>query len=97
MFGTRVVVCAAVRFPDGVMLVGPRHYDKVMQIQFNRFYIGASNIPNEKDGECGFLDQKGDFMTREEAYEVAKKAKQFLDPNLPGPKLFSEDIYEDHR
>lgn len=98
MFGKRVVVCAAVRFPDGIMLVGPRHFDKVMLDQFRRYYQGAAVVPGEADGECGFLDQAGVFMDRTTAFGVAQAANQVLDSGYPvGPRLFSEDLYGNYR
>lgn len=42
----------------------------------------------------GFLDSNGNFLTREEALEVARNADQLLDPkNVRLKKLFSEDIW----
>ena len=98
MLSKRVVVCAAVRFPDGVMLVGPRHYDKVMLDQFQRHYQGVAAVPSEAEGECGFLDQAGVFLDRTTAFGIAKVAGQVLDSGYPaGPRLFSEDLYGEYR
>lgn len=36
------IVCAAVLYKDGTMLVGPRHFDKVMREQYKRFGIKDS-------------------------------------------------------
>jgi hypothetical protein len=92
----RRVVCAAVCFPDGNMLVGPRHFDFVMLQQFKKFYASCSEenpAPSETDGTMGFLDNDGKFMDRYEALEVAKAANQILHKYDPQNRLFSEDLY----
>lgn len=88
----RVVVCAAVKLCDDfsmqVIITGPRHWDSRM---------GSSAmhmLGNWKELEQGFIDQFGVFMTREEAWEVAKAAGQikYRVPNDEGC-LFSENLY----
>lgn len=88
---TRVVVCAAVRFPE-VTLVGPRHLDIVMLAQYRRFFT-AGNAPDPHEGEMGFLDQEGVFMDRKEALLVAQNAQQIKYKTEPYDRLFSEDLY----
>lgn len=90
------IVCAAVIYPNhpGVMLVGPRHFDRVMCDQYLRFFT-AGSAPGEEKSVQGFLDQNGKFLTREEAYPVAEAAGQIIrrcggDAN---GKLFSENLY----
>ena len=88
--GGRWVVCAAVRYPDGTMLVGPRHFDATMQAQYRRLGLRFE----EDECEKGFLDQSGDFMTREAAYRVAEAQGQIRYQGASnGRRLFSEDIY----
>lgn len=91
----RRVVCAAVRYPEGQMLVGPRHFDGVMLMQYRRLFGEghAGHAPGEEKAVQGFLDQKGVFMDRFEALEVAKSANQIINKTQPEHKLFSEDIY----
>lgn len=84
----RVVVCAAVLCPDKTLLVGPRHYDLVMLQQYRRLELKFS----ESDCVSGFLDQHGEFLTREEAHELALKTGQIAAPTVTG-KLRSEDLY----
>lgn len=83
------IVCAAVRCPGGVTLVGPRHYDSVMQEQFRREGLRCS----EDKCEQGFLDQFGDFLNRREALAVALVAGQVREKTSPKDLLFSEDLY----
>jgi hypothetical protein len=86
----RRVVCAAVLYPDGTMLVGPRHFDSAMLAQYRARKIQFE----ESDAQCGFLDQDCNFMSRQEAYLVAVNAGQVKKrPGDQEEKLFSEDLY----
>ena len=87
----RRVVCAAVRFggDDGMIFTGPRHFDKTM-LSIIRYW------PHRLDGpeEQGFIDQEGNFLTREEAWVVATDACQIIRRvGGDGSKLFSENLY----
>jgi hypothetical protein len=77
-----VVVCAALRNVHGTIICGPRHWDSICR--------GTS-----KDGwEQGFVDQRGVFMTREEAWKVAEAAMQIIRRcGGDGERLFSENLY----
>lgn len=87
----RRVVCAALRNADGLVICGPRHYDKVMRQQ-----IQCSTSVRWKNGdvEQGFVDQFGAFMTREQALAVAVMADQIV-RRCGGDdhELFSENLY----
>ena len=93
----RRVVCAAIRSPLGKILLGIRHYSADMHEQMkhrrdcHEFYL-------RHDEDQGFVDQHGVYMSREEAYQVAKTAGQIVRPEacgegLDGPKLYSEGLY----
>jgi len=89
----RRIVCAAIAYPRiGIMLVGPRHFDKIMQDQYDRFF--SVTPPDGEENVQGFLDQYGEFLTRKEAHEVAKNANQII-RRCGGDegKLFSENLY----
>lgn len=84
----RWVVCAALKKEDRI-IAGARHYDKVMRRQIEssegrRFWLGC---------EQGFIDQFGDFLTREEAYEIAEKNNQISRTVSSKGILYSENIY----
>jgi hypothetical protein len=71
---TRYVVCAALRLRSNParIICGPRHFDLTMHQQ-----IRASVDRAEwKTAEQGFIDQKGVFLTREEARVIAEAAGQ---------------------
>lgn len=88
--GVRRVVCAACLYGDGIMLVGPRHFDATMLDQYRRLGL------KKTEDQCvqGFVDQWGNFMTREEAHKVASEQGQIR--NRCGGdegRLFSENLY----
>lgn len=95
----RVVVCAANRSKvTGKIIAGARHWDSVMrqQVAWLEGQPGDRKMPDEWAGaEQGFIDQYGQFMTREEAWSVAERASQIKYANRSHEKgvLFSEDIY----
>ncbi len=84
----RRVICAACRFGD-VIVAGARHFDTVMHGNVS----GRFSRKEASEAEQGFIDQFGIFLTREEAYVLAKAKGQIKDtPCIPGT-LFSEDLY----
>lgn len=94
----RFVVCAACRYGE-LIVCGARHFDKVMHSQLRQMRedkLFAFEVAGR--AEQGFIDQYGVFMTREEAFEVAKAAGQLNVRRLKTPhpdstELFSEDLY----
>lgn len=93
----RRVVCAAIRAADGEILLGIRHYSEDMHRQIEQRTDGAK-FKHRHDPDQGFVDQRGDYMTREEAFDVAAAADQIVNPGscgngLDGPKLYSEGLY----
>lgn len=93
----RRVACAAIRAADGTVLLGIRHYSADMHEQIAQRRDG-NKFCHRHDEDQGFVDQHGIYMTREEAYTVARLAGQITDPlacgeGLDGPKLYSEGLY----
>lgn len=93
----RRVVCAAIRAADGRLVLGIRHYSADMHEQLAR-RDDRNRFHGLLDENQGFVDQHGEYMTREEAYRVAEAAGQILYPEscgegLDGPKLYSEGLY----
>ena len=84
----RYVVCAANKMPDGFLLVGARHWDNLMREQADR--IGYKGGKEEE----GFIDQFGNFMTRDEAQAIVRKSGQSLKrPVDEYETLYSENLY----
>lgn len=80
------IVCAAIKLHEGTIICGARHHDPIM----NRVLriIGNSGRPAQ-----GFIDQWGNFLTREEALRIAHKNGQVLEEGHSKTELFSEDLY----
>ena len=69
-------------------MCSPRHYDKLARAAINKITCRSDLI------EQGFVDQRGMFMTREEAWAVAEAAGQIVRRcGGDGEKLFSENLY----
>ena len=88
----RRVVCSALRSKDGAVICGARHFDAVMVAT-----IAASDPLDARKwklAEQGFIDQRGEFLTREEAHKVATDAGQII-RRCGGDegRLFSENLY----
>lgn len=87
------VVCAANRNRvTGLIICGARHFDTIMHRQME------ARPPEELDdwhrSEQGFIDQFGNFLTREEAHKVATERGQFF-RRFAGDEreLYSENLY----
>ena len=91
---SQVVVCAACRF-NGVILCGARHFDNVMLSQIDHMVEGTKPSKPDEHWEQGFIDQFGDFLTREEAMAIVKENGQpfNIERNRGDTVLFSEGLY----
>lgn len=93
----RCVVCAANRHTDADLrvwlLLGPRHWGPTMRHQAKMLPFDAHAL----EWEQGFIDQRGEFLTREEAWKVAEAAGQIFQrvggDTINGGRLFSENLY----
>jgi hypothetical protein len=88
--GEPLVVCAALRDTLGRIVTGARHFDQIMHEQINRC------VKREywKTAEQGFIDQKGNFLTREEAHKIAWARGQIRRRCGGDDKeLFSDNLY----
>jgi len=93
----RRVVCAAIRAKDGDVMLGIRHYSPDMHKQI-RARKDGEKFSGKLDDDQGFVDQFGVFMSRAEAFLVAKAAGQIIHPERcgvgpDGMKLYSEGLY----
>jgi hypothetical protein len=86
----RVVVCAAIQNKHGEIIAGPRHLDDIMRNQIAR----SGGHERWKGAEQGFIDQRGVFLTREQALAIAKHTGQ-IRRRCGGDieRLFSENLY----
>jgi hypothetical protein len=88
-----IVVCAACKHDD-LILCSARHWDRAMNKQLKTLKKLGSELKSSQF-EQGFIDQFGEFLTREEAFEVVKESGQSFDIKRNGHahKLFSEGLY----
>lgn len=92
------VVCAANRYEiDGetFLIIGARHFDSLMIAQIKRLPI-QDKLPTST--ECqGFIDQRGNFLTRTEAWKIAEQNGQIIrrvgGDTINGGTLYSENLY----
>ena len=84
------VVCAALRKHNNLMIVGPRHFDSFMHKQIAMMACPSNSW---KTAEQGFIDQYGNFLTREEAWIIAEKAGQIIKQVSSPGTLYSENLY----
>lgn len=86
----RKIVCAAVRFPRGLIVCGVRHFDALMRQHMPRTLADIEGLL-----EQGFVDDHGVFVDRSEAYDIALRAGQFNTEDFKGIRgnLCSEDLY----
>lgn len=90
----RRVVAAANRYGD-VIVVADRHHSAFMNSQL-KMLKEAGLITTTHTRDQGFIDNQGNFLTREEACIVAREAGQINQVRLknnPFRELFSEDLY----
>lgn len=84
----RRIVCAAMRNAEGKVLCSARHWDTQMHAQVR------DSKSDWSGAEQGFIDQKGVFLTREEAHVIAKEAGQIIRRCGGDEKrLYSENLY----
>ena len=96
----RRIVCAANR-EEGTNLVilAPRHWDETMREQYRmcKGYCEETRLVIPKFKEQGFIDQRGVFLTRQEAWKVAEAAGQIIrrvgGDTADGGTLYSENLY----
>lgn len=82
------VVCAAVRLKLGIVVCGPRHFDSTMRKMLEQLRLTVTGA------EQGFVDQFGNFLTREEAWDIAHANGQILrERSRCVGTLYSEDLY----
>lgn len=90
----RKVVAAACKQGD-IILVGVSHFDTWMLSQLDAMKSEYSNMSPAKWIQ-GFIDNRGNFLTREEAMILVKESGQEFDIERNGgqdKKLYSEGVW----
>ena len=90
----RRIVCAALRADDGELLIGIRHYSPDMLRQMKQRLDGAK-WKHRGDDDQGFVDQWGQWLSRQEAHALASANGQLIyqDNGPNDQKLYSEGLY----
>lgn len=83
----RQVVCAANKYDETIVL-GVRHFCPLM-----RQSITALGLSPSQAHEQGFVDQWGNFMSREEALVVLQKNGRFIRDDKYDRRIYSENLY----
>ncbi len=88
------IVCAAMRCrKTGKVICSVRHWDKFCNMAFN----SKEEAIFEFDDEQGFVDNRWQFLTRQEAWKVAEAAGQIIrrcgGDEAHGGTLYSENLY----
>ena len=80
-------VSMAANIVDGHLIIGNRHFCPLMEMQIDALYLDYHKHDIRFDQ--GFVDQWGIYMSRQEAWDVAKARGQIKEVFVEGT-LFSE-------
>ncbi len=84
------VVCAAMLMQDGEIVTGIRHYSPEMRKTLLRLYGVGYHL---KVKDQGFVNQCGEFLTREQAWWIATEQGQIRKQVSSPGELYSENLY----
>lgn len=96
------VVCAAMKMDDGLIVTGVRHYSHEMRSTLRRLYGGGIKLfgvfirkpYHLRVKEQGFIDIRGNFLNRTEAWKHAMANGQVIfDKKVCVGTLYSEHLY----
>ena len=96
------IVSAAMLMDDGTIVPGVRHFSPDMRANLRRIYGNGLRLFGRwvrkpyhlRVKEQGFIDARGNFLSREDAWRVAKLHGQLrLGLRATVGTLFSEDLY----
>lgn len=90
----QIIVCAACQC-NGLILCSARHWDKLMHKQLEEVNLRREFPYKASRFTQGFIDQYGEFITREAALQLVAKNQQVFDVQRNGSttELFSEGLY----
>ena len=85
------VVCSANKLKDGTLILGVRHGDFLMINTLRDSRLGDEGF---HEAEQGFINQRGEFLTRKQAWIVAFNANQII-RRVGGDEgiLYSENLF----
>lgn len=88
------IVCAALQFSSGLVVCGPRHFDKTMHKVMDNLMM----MPHDRhDCTQGFITSRGVFIDRNRAWIIADGMGQIIrrcgGDSADGGTLYSENLY----
>lgn len=93
---TEIIISAANRSPNGLVIMCKRHgspdFYEITDKIFGS-HTPSGELVRYHDWDQGFVSNRRDFLTREEAWEVAKNANQIRRVTGKPGTLYSEDLY----
>lgn len=84
------IVSAAMLMEDGLIVPGVRHFSPDMRAVLHRIYGDGYHL---KVKEQGFIDAKGNFVDRNEAWLTALAYDQIREQVSTPGTLYSENLY----
>lgn len=85
-----LIVSAAILMDDGLIVPGVRHYSPDMRKVLHRIYGDGYHL---REAEQGFIDIRGRFLNREDAWKRAELCGQIRKGVSISGTLFSENLY----
>ena len=88
------IIASANKLSTGLLLIGVRHWDFLMHETVLTLKLGGFTHDEELE-EQGFIDRYGKFHNRADAWVIAEKANQIINPEygLSGNRLCSECLW----
>lgn len=97
------IVCAAIKFTSKadedniIVLPCIRHGDGHKQFAYLNFVLAGNYSRGDWDKEEGFIDEAGNFYTREKAFKLVKDSLPasliYFKEQRKETELYSEDLY----
>ena len=84
------IVCSAMLMEDGLIVPGARHFSPDMRTLLKRIYGVGYHLQVKEEG---FMDAKGVFLNRENAWKRAEALGQIKHKVSEPGTLFSENLY----
>jgi hypothetical protein len=85
-----LIVCAAMKMKDGLIVPGVRHFSPEMRKVLKKMYGDNYHLLVQ---EQGFISQYGEFFNREDAWIIADKNNQIRRKVSIDGTLYSENLY----
>ena len=94
MINKEIIICAAVRASDGIIVRGHRHCDAIRTLQNMKHYL----LERPNGDNQGFVTSKNRYVNRKEGLKIQleagiKSADKHRNFEYMSDELYSEDLY----